>query len=332
MSELELLIERLDGVSVLYVEDDEIQRAINKKTFLKLFNTIEMAEDGEVALQKYKNYFTKHDTFYDLIITDLVMPNLDGIGLIEALIALNPEQNIIVLSAQDEIHNLRVLMDLGIDAFITKPIRSVPLFNVMNRVSQRIYIKQKNEQYLREIENLNKKLMAKNKELESKINLSNEELAQSDIENVQSEGEVAIEVKEALVMDLPDLIDIHEDLDILILACIGNQEYSKNFSKISNNLNRFGAMLSCYHLLMPLAIKIEELSAAMKTVEPPNERLEEIFTIIESFVNTLGNWLKVWQSDEVVDVSYFNDSMIMDMNLILNLWSDIEAEGEIEFF
>lgn len=334
MQDVQLLVERLESVSVLYVEDDDTQRRINAETFSKIFNRVEVAEDGTVGVEKYKKYFAQNDSFYDLVITDILMPKLDGIGMSEAITDLNPEQNIVVLSAHNEMEHLRTLMDLGVDAYMNKPIEFSSLCNVMEKVSQRIYIKQKNEQYLREIERLNKKLMRKNKELESQLNNS-KSIKPKPLQEVPTQSnkeDVTLEVRKNLLDDIPDLQDIHEDLDHVILVCIEKQVYSENYRKISSNLTRFATILSYYTLLSPLANKIEELSAMLRLSEPPQEKLSEIFNITESFISSLGNWIRVWEENKVEDISYFNDSMIIDIETIINLWNNVEVEGKIEFF
>ena len=335
MYDVALLVERLESVSMLYVEDDKVQREINAKTFEKLFKTIDVAEDGIEGVKQYKKYFAENDTFYDLIITDILMPNLDGMGMSEKIMDLNPEQTIVVLSAHNEMEHLRTLMDLGVDAYMNKPIEFTALCHVMEKVSQRIYIKQKNEQYLREIERLNRKLMKKNQELERKVSQSDEELSCEIIpalEDISTLNEETLEVRANLLDDIPDLQDIYEDLDHIVLVCIEKHMYSEHYKSMSSNLRHFATVLSYYALLNPLARKMEQFANMLRTQEPPAERLCEIFNIIESFISSLGNWLRVWEENKINDISYFNDSMINDIETIINLWNNVEVEGEIEFF
>jgi len=335
MYNLKLLVERLEGVSVLYVEDDPVQRKINEETFSKLFSGIDTAEDGVQGIEKFKSYFEEKDTFYDLVITDISMPNLDGIGMVEVLTELNPEQSIAVLSAHNELDQLRMLMDLGIDGYLSKPIEMIPLCHVLEKISGRIFIRKKNEQYLREIERLNKKLMKRNKELESQLVEDDDAFVSVEMKfDTIQEGHVenTADIREMLIDDIPDLQDIYDDLDNVILVCIEKRSYSTHYNKIASSLTRFASILSCYNLLTPLARKIEELALLLKEGHPPENGLDEIFNIVESFINSLGNWLRVWEENKVEDISYFNDSMITDINFIINLWKEVEVEGEMEFF
>ena len=58
----------------------------------------------------------------DLVITDLVMPKMDGIELLEAVKGLRPETEVIVISAQGTIEKAVQAMKLGAFDFIEKPI------------------------------------------------------------------------------------------------------------------------------------------------------------------------------------------------------------------
>ena len=70
-------------ISVLVVEDDaEIARELN---FLlsDIFSEVKITVDGVDALEKYNEYFNSNEKYYDLIISDIQMPNMNGIELIK---------------------------------------------------------------------------------------------------------------------------------------------------------------------------------------------------------------------------------------------------------
>ena len=103
-------------VQFLVVEDDDDIRAI-------IINAIESsgydkvleAENGEEGLK----LFEEHSP--NFVITDIVMPRLDGIGLIKQVRALNEKVPIIVISAFPEKGN--DALALGADVFIDMPFR-----------------------------------------------------------------------------------------------------------------------------------------------------------------------------------------------------------------
>ena len=106
----------MDKKVILIVEDDptvgESLRLLLKK---KGHQTL-LAANGKEGLQLFR-----HEVV-DLVITDVVMPKMDGIELLEAVKGLRPETEVIVISAQGTIEKAVQAMKLGAFDFIEKPI------------------------------------------------------------------------------------------------------------------------------------------------------------------------------------------------------------------
>src|SRR3990172_1630005 len=101
---------------ILIVEDDlrvgESLRLLLKK---RGFHP-PLASNGKEGLSLFRQEGV------DLVITDLVMPKMDGIELLEAIKGLRPETEVIVISAQGTIERAVQAMKLGAFDFIEKPI------------------------------------------------------------------------------------------------------------------------------------------------------------------------------------------------------------------
>lgn len=126
-------------ITVLVVEDDaEIARELN---FLlgDIFSTVNVAVDGVDALEKYNNYFNLNEKYYDLIISDIQMPNMNGIELIKNIYKTNSKQKVIVLSAHSESDYLIELINMGIFQFVSKPINYNTFLSLIYKVSKEIY-------------------------------------------------------------------------------------------------------------------------------------------------------------------------------------------------
>ena len=82
--------------NVLIVDDEEVDRLIGRRIVEDAGHTPCFAGDGEVALQMYKNMDIA------LVITDLQMPNVDGLRLIRELFEYDSEANIIVVSGHPD--------------------------------------------------------------------------------------------------------------------------------------------------------------------------------------------------------------------------------------
>jgi DNA-binding NtrC family response regulator len=106
----------MDKKVILIAEDDprvgeSLQLLLEKKGH----ETI-LAPNGKEALQRFRHGIV------DLVITDLVMPKMDGIELLEAIKGLRPETEVIVITAQGTIEKAVQAMKSGAFDFIEKPI------------------------------------------------------------------------------------------------------------------------------------------------------------------------------------------------------------------
>ena len=82
--------------NILIVDDEEMDRLIGSRIVEDAGHTPFFAGDGEVALQMYKS------NDIALVITDLQMPNVDGLRLIRELFEYDSEANIIVVSGHPD--------------------------------------------------------------------------------------------------------------------------------------------------------------------------------------------------------------------------------------
>ena len=133
----ELLKSEASQLNVLYAEDElETQKKVSQ-IFELFFKDVCCAENGEVALEKYKS------GVYDLLITDLTMPKMDGISLIKEVKKITPHQRVIVITAHNNNENLLDTIDLQVDGFLLKPIGMDKLITLLYKVVHEIYIEKK---------------------------------------------------------------------------------------------------------------------------------------------------------------------------------------------
>jgi len=130
------IIEITKNLKVLYVEDNKESREQGLKMLSNYFLHIDVAIDGKNALQKYKNEFLDTNLHYDLIISDIEMPNMNGIEMSEAIYNINSKQKIIIISAYDDKKYLIDLINLGVDGFIHKPLSFEQVSSALSQISQ----------------------------------------------------------------------------------------------------------------------------------------------------------------------------------------------------
>ena len=116
------LLDQDNELSILYVEDNKFVQDSTMDMLEIYFDDITVADDGQDGLEKYIKYHQENGKFFDIVLTDINMPRMNGIELIEKVKELNDRQDIIVLSAHNESENLLQLIDLQIKNFILKPI------------------------------------------------------------------------------------------------------------------------------------------------------------------------------------------------------------------
>ena len=105
------------GEKILIVDDEPCIREAAKRVLEGWGYQPLLAEDGVAALALY----AQQPNEIDLILTDLVMPLMDGLMLIRAVRKLNPEQKIILSTGRDEDTESPEIRSLGVDACLMKP-------------------------------------------------------------------------------------------------------------------------------------------------------------------------------------------------------------------
>jgi DNA-binding response OmpR family regulator len=137
MIDYRTLYEKTKTLSVLLVEDFEPLRREMVEVLEDLFKAVLVASDGKEALALYQNAFENNPISIDLVISDIQMPNMDGVVLTQKIRELNPEQAIIILSAHTDSKYLIELINMGISKFLTKPIQQDELFDILYRESNK---------------------------------------------------------------------------------------------------------------------------------------------------------------------------------------------------
>lgn len=102
-------------MKILIVEDDKDLRVITTASLEKERYVVSQAPDYRTALQKIEDYD------YDCILLDIMLPDGNGLDLLEELHALGKRTNVIILSAKDSLEDKVNGLDLGADDYLPKP-------------------------------------------------------------------------------------------------------------------------------------------------------------------------------------------------------------------
>ncbi len=103
--------------TVLVVDDDQDHNRALAKIFERAGYRVSTAEDGQEAL----TILTERT--YDLIITDLKMPHMNGLDLLRSIRAMSPDMPVVILTAFGEWETYIDAMDCGCVDYFSKPVR-----------------------------------------------------------------------------------------------------------------------------------------------------------------------------------------------------------------
>jgi len=125
------------NLKVLYVEDDIKFQAETAEMLAYFFDTIDLASNGVDALKKYKEYYSQHQCYYNILLSDINMPKMNGIELCKEIYAISESQTVLILSAHDESHYLLELLNMGVEQFLMKPIEYDKIIEVISAITQK---------------------------------------------------------------------------------------------------------------------------------------------------------------------------------------------------
>ena len=138
MTNFKTLYAKTKDLSLLLVEDYEPLRSDMAEVLEDLFKTVIVASNGVEALGLYDAYKTTHAKAFDIVISDIEMPLMNGVELSEMLRQRHEAQQIIILSAHTDSEYLLKLINLGIAQFINKPIQQERLLDTLFYVAGKI--------------------------------------------------------------------------------------------------------------------------------------------------------------------------------------------------
>lgn len=117
-----------ENLRLLYVEDDDKLREDTLRLLSSFFQSITVAVNGREALDAYI------PGQFDIIISDLIMPLVNGRELTRQIKEQNPDQMVVILSAHDETPIVSELKEAGVDFFIFKPLEIQQFIKTLGEV------------------------------------------------------------------------------------------------------------------------------------------------------------------------------------------------------
>jgi len=105
----------LKGMTILFVEDEQVVLEDGRSLLEKLFEKVYVAEDGVQGLERFIEFNP------DMVLSDIRMPNMDGITMCSEIRKINIDTPLILLTAHSDEKHLMNAINSGVDAFLQKP-------------------------------------------------------------------------------------------------------------------------------------------------------------------------------------------------------------------
>ncbi|MCT7615424.1 response regulator transcription factor [Aliarcobacter butzleri] len=122
----------LKNLKILIVEDEKRLAQLLKEAISDSFFKVIIAKDGIEGIKKYKSFKP------DIIITDIMMPQLDGLDMTIKIKEIDSNIPIIVLSAHSEKEKLLKAIDVGINKYFIKPFDPDELIEHIKKLAPKI--------------------------------------------------------------------------------------------------------------------------------------------------------------------------------------------------
>lgn len=118
---------------ILLVDDENTITDINERYLTREGYDVYIAHDGREALLLYTS-----NIGFDLIITDIMMPNVDGYELIDEVLEIEPNQPFLFITAKSNDQDKFYSLGMGADDYIVKPFNPRELVLRVNNILNRI--------------------------------------------------------------------------------------------------------------------------------------------------------------------------------------------------
>jgi len=120
-------LEILKNLNILYVEDDKAIQELFSQILKDVFAQVTIASDGQEGLE----LFRKNDYKYDYVISDVRMPELDGLEMITEIRKIDAEIPCILTTGHGEFDYFIKANELGVYRYIQKPLDVNELFEAI---------------------------------------------------------------------------------------------------------------------------------------------------------------------------------------------------------
>lgn len=311
----------------ILVVDDTVENIDILRNLLSDMYSVKVALNGQKALD-----IAHKDAKIDLILLDIMMPDMDGYEVITQLKSDPKTQNIpvIFITALSETEDETKGFALGAADYITKPIKPA-ILQARVRTHLQLY------QYGARLEEQNEKLQKTVRVLENKL----ARVFSCKKPGPATEGaskETVVPVDEYFLDDdKNDLEDMHEEIDSIIhMMLLQNRIDPNMLKKLGTLFMQYGSKLSIYPIFYRLGSGMTDFSNVLMAgdLDPQPDNIHFSLECLESLIYTLEHWYRQVFISRIGDVNVYDNSMLADMETVrLALRNELDSiENDVEFF
>jgi len=169
---------------VLLVEDEADAREILAFYLNTIFEDVVVAVDGQEAIEIFKKEL-ENKRYFDLVLTDIKMPRMNGMEMMEKMLALKQSQKFIIVSAYKDEDKLLKSIDLRVLGYFLKPINVDNMMKILKKAKAEVLKEKKDKEAKRVLKiakqylyDLDEKLLYRNSSL---VKLSKKETQLLDV-------------------------------------------------------------------------------------------------------------------------------------------------------
>jgi DNA-binding response OmpR family regulator len=163
---------------------------------------------------------------FNLVLTDLRMPGMDGFEFVSRLKALRPDLPTIMITGYATVETAVKALRFGVDDYVTKPFNNVELSKVVGRALETARMQEENRRLLESLQKANRDLADAKRRLAQRFEQTSAELASTRSTMKVQEGQLAVHSL------LGEFVTTEHDLDVLLrqVLAIVNRRFQAGYS------------------------------------------------------------------------------------------------------
>ena len=171
-----------DDIRILIVDDESGVRKVLEQVLQEDGFQVSLAADGQQALKLFE------ENPFPLVISDIVMPNMGGIELLQNIKKLHPATQVIIITSHASLDTAVEALRCGAYDYLFKPFENLDLVSAAaRRALERIELEKENRRLLAKLQDQNQELESRVKKRTSDLEAINQQLVEEIQERMRAQ-------------------------------------------------------------------------------------------------------------------------------------------------